>query len=260
MGWTFEQVDVPVPHTDITVWASRCQGNDIGLFHFDPFARPGKRSGAWISTYRSQYWGNDRVPPIVLNTCNFLKPGDGVPALLSYTNAITCSRSSATPCTAWRAECATTPSPAPAWYATSSSSSSSTSAGSPPPSCSRGSVGTSRPTSPSPPSCSPRSRLRPTPPAGSVRWNSCQRRGRQQFHLQTEAVDPSAFEDATLTEWLPSAVVMRHRTPTSHIFSGDGYSAGYYCYLWADTLVADAAEASQEQGYYNQALFQRYPT
>ena len=80
------------------------------------------------------------------------------------------------------------------------------------------------------------------------------------MHMSEEAVDPATFEAEILAEWgLPSQVVMRHRTPQfSHIFSSDGYSAGYYCYLWADTLVADAAEAFEEQGFYDRELNRRY--
>jgi peptidyl-dipeptidase Dcp len=48
---------------------------------------------------------------------------------------------------------------------------------------------------------------------------------------------------------MPSEIVMRHRTPQfNHVFSGDGYSAGYYSYLWSDTLTADAWEAFTEAG------------
>jgi peptidyl-dipeptidase Dcp len=57
----------------------------------------------------------------------------------------------------------------------------------------------------------------------------------------------------------PPAIVMRHRPPHfGHIFAGDGYSAGYYVYLWADALCADAAEAFDEAGsYYDPALVDR---
>ena len=52
---------------------------------------------------------------------------------------------------------------------------------------------------------------------------------------------------------------MRHRTPQfSHVFSGDGYSSSYYCYLWADTLTADAYEAFKEgKGPYDAAVAAR---
>jgi peptidyl-dipeptidase Dcp len=63
-------------------------------------------------------------------------------------------------------------------------------------------------------------------------------------------IDPGEFEKRTMKEiGMPSEIVMRHRpTQFGHIFSGDGYSAGYYSYIWADTLTADAAEAFQEAG------------
>jgi peptidyl-dipeptidase Dcp len=76
-----------------------------------------------------------------------------------------------------------------------------------------------------------------------------------------QAIDPAAFEKTALTEiGLPSEIVMRHRpTQFGHIFSGDGYSAGYYNYIWADTLTADAAEAFEEApgGFYDKAVAKR---
>jgi peptidyl-dipeptidase Dcp len=80
-----------------------------------------------------------------------------------------------------------------------------------------------------------------------------------EMHLCAAPIDPGAFEPATLTRWgLPSEVVMRHRTPQfAHVFSGDAYSAGYYSYLWADVLVADAAQAFAEVGFYDKPLSSR---
>jgi peptidyl-dipeptidase Dcp len=65
------------------------------------------------------------------------------------------------------------------------------------------------------------------------------------LHLARGPIDPDAFEKRTLADLgMPREVVMRHRTPHfSHIFAGDSYSAGYYSYLWSDTLTADAWEA-----------------
>jgi peptidyl-dipeptidase Dcp len=58
---------------------------------------------------------------------------------------------------------------------------------------------------------------------------------------------------------MPKEIVMRHRTPQlSHVFAGDSYSAGYYSYLWADTITADAYEAFTEaKGPYDKAVAQR---
>ena len=71
------------------------------------------------------------------------------------------------------------------------------------------------------------------------------------LHLAADGVaDPAAFERDTLAAvGLPREIVMRHRTPQFlHVFADDGYSAGYYSYLWADAITADAWEAFQEAG------------
>ncbi len=71
-------------------------------------------------------------------------------------------------------------------------------------------------------------------------------------------LDPDAFERETLAELnMPDEIVMRHRSPHfGHIFSGEGYSAGYYGYMWADVLTSDAAEAFAEApgGFYDAEL------
>jgi len=82
------------------------------------------------------------------------------------------------------------------------------------------------------------------------------------LHLAGDAdIDADAFERETLAELgMPAELPMRHRTPQfGHIFSGDSYSAGYYSYLWADTLTADAAEAFAESpgGFYDRDVAQR---
>ena len=78
------------------------------------------------------------------------------------------------------------------------------------------------------------------------------------LHLAGDAdIDPDKFERETLAEMgMPSELPMRHRTPHfMHIFSGDSYSAGYYSYLWADALTADAAEKFEEAGsFYDEAV------
>ena len=71
-------------------------------------------------------------------------------------------------------------------------------------------------------------------------------------------IDPDAFERSTLASLnMPDEIVMRHRSPHfGHIFSGEGYSTGYYGYMWADVLTADAAEAFEQApgGYYDRDL------
>jgi len=71
------------------------------------------------------------------------------------------------------------------------------------------------------------------------------------FHLAgDQAIDPAAFEREELARLgMPGEIVMRHRpTQFNHIFSCDDYAAGYYAYLWADALTADAWEAFREAG------------
>jgi peptidyl-dipeptidase Dcp len=74
------------------------------------------------------------------------------------------------------------------------------------------------------------------------------------------SIDPIEFERRVMAEiGCPPEIVMRHRPPHfGHIFAGDGYSAGYYAYLWADTLTADAAEAFAETGsFYDRPTAER---
>jgi peptidyl-dipeptidase Dcp len=76
--------------------------------------------------------------------------------------------------------------------------------------------------------------------------------------IDPTSLDADAFERAALAELkMPDEIVMRHRSPHfAHIFSGEGYSAGYYGYMWADVLTADAAEAFQQApgGFYDDEL------
>lgn len=264
-GWTFEEVAVPQAHDDVRVWAVHGQdGVPVGLFSFDPFARPGKRSGAWMNAFRAQATDADgeRLPPIILNTCNFLKPGSGEPALLSLMEARTlfhefghamhglasAVRYRSLAGTAVPRDFVEFPSQLNEHWLTTTELLERFALH----------VDTGEPL--------------PAPLLERIRAAQNADSGFRtmeflasavvdmMLHLAEDDVDVAVFEKETLAEWgLPHEVVMRHRTPQfAHIFSSDGYAAGYYSYLWADVLVADAAEAFAASGFYDKALSERY--
>ena len=91
-GFQFTPVTgVPVYHEDARVWevTERESGRHIGLWYFDPYARGGKRSGAWMNAYRSQEKFDKAVTTIVSNNSNFVKGNDGEPTLISWEDATT---------------------------------------------------------------------------------------------------------------------------------------------------------------------------
>ena len=82
--------DVPVFHPDVRVWhVTRKSGEDVGLFYLDPYARDGKRSGAWMTDYRPQENQGDAITPLISNNSNFIKPSEGEAALISWDDAQT---------------------------------------------------------------------------------------------------------------------------------------------------------------------------
>jgi len=84
-----ERTDIPTYHPDVRVWEVMSPDGDvIGLFYGDFFARPGKRGGAWMSSFRPQNGQTGEIP-LILNNCNYNKPAEGEPALLSFTDAVT---------------------------------------------------------------------------------------------------------------------------------------------------------------------------
>jgi peptidyl-dipeptidase Dcp len=82
--------ELPVYAEGVQVWEVRDRDDSlIGLFYGDYFARPSKRSGAWMSSYRTQQLLDGKRTPVVVNVCNFNRPQAGSPALLSYDDAET---------------------------------------------------------------------------------------------------------------------------------------------------------------------------
>ncbi len=83
-----ERDDIPVYHPDVRVWEMTSpEGESLGLFYGDYFARPGKRSGAWMSALRVQHKLDGDVLPLIMNNCNYNKPAPGEPALISLREA-----------------------------------------------------------------------------------------------------------------------------------------------------------------------------
>ncbi len=246
--------EVPVAHPDVSVWrVSDARGQHVGLWYFDPWARPGKRSGAWMSEYRRQERFQRQVPPIVSNNANFVKGRPGEPVLVSWDDAEALFHEFGH---ALHGLCSSVHYPSLAgtevardyvefpsqllehWLAT-------------PEVLQRFARHwkTGQPM--------PRSLARKIERA--AKFNEGFRTVEylssalvdMKLHLAGEAAaDPRAFERDTLAALgMPREVVMRHRLPQfAHLFGGDGYSAGYYSYLWADTLTADAWEAFTESG------------
>ena len=262
-GFTFTQIhDVPVCHPDVRVWEVTKGGQRVGLWYFDPYARAGKQSGAWMNEYRTQEKFKGVVTPIVSNNCNFVKGKPGEPVLISWDDASTMFHEFGH-----------------ALHGLNSNVNYPTLAGT---NVARDFVEFPSqlnehwlPTKPVLTKFAVHYQTGKPIPDDLVAKIEKAKTFNQGFitveylsaaiydmkiHLAAkgQAIDPAAFEKATMDEiGMPSEIVMRHRpTQFGHIFSGDGYSAGYYDYLWADTLTADAAEAFQEApgGFYDKAV------
>ncbi len=245
---------VSVYHPDVVAYEVRdAAGRHVGLWYLDPWARPGKRSGAWMSAWRDQERFEREIPTIVSNNANFVRGAAGEPVLLSWDDAATMFHEFGH-----------------ALHGLLSSVSY--------PSVSGTSVARDYVELPSQilerwlatPEVLQRFALhyrtgQPMPGAlvEKIERASTFRQGfdtveylasalvDMKLHLAgARPIDPDAFERETLAGLgMPSEIVMRHRTPQfTHVFSSDGYAAGYYSYLWADVLAADAWEAFAEAG------------
>ncbi|MDK1285763.1 M3 family metallopeptidase [Pseudoalteromonas umbrosa] len=85
-----ERTDIPVYNPVVRVWEVQDKaGKAIGLFYGDYYARSTKRSGAWMSSFRSQQKLAGDVKPLILNNMNLNKPAEGEPTLMSYSDAVT---------------------------------------------------------------------------------------------------------------------------------------------------------------------------
>jgi peptidyl-dipeptidase Dcp len=259
-GMSFSEVsNVPVYHEDVRVWevSDRSSGEHIGLFYFDPYARQGKRSGAWMNAYRRQHRIDGDVTTIVSNNSNFVKGRPGEPVLISWTDASTLFHEfghalhglasdvtyPSLSGTAVARDYVEFPSQLlEHWLAT-------------PEVLNRFALHYQT-GEPIPHALVDRIEEAATFNEG-FRTTEFLASGLMdmRYHLEGDRrIDPRAFERDVLSEYgLPSEIVMRHRSPHFlHVFASDGYSAGYYSYLWSDVLTADAWEAFIEgEGAYD---------
>ncbi|MDB5436546.1 MAG: dcp, partial [Phenylobacterium sp.] len=253
-GFEFAPVsDVPVQHPDVRVWKVTRGGQLVGLWYFDPYARTGKRSGAWMNAYRAQETFDGKITTIVSNNANFVKGAPGQPVLVSWDDGITMFHEFGHALHGLNSEVT---------Y----------------PSLSGTRVPRDYVEFPS----QLNENWLPTPevlnrfavhyqtgkpiPAELVAKINKAHTFREGFnvteylssalidmklHLAGDAdIDPRAFEKDELAKLgMPAELPMRHRTPQfQHIFASDGYSAGYYSYLWSEVLDHDAFEAFTEKG------------
>jgi peptidyl-dipeptidase Dcp len=262
-GFNFTPVtNVPVYHPDIRVWevTDKTTGRHIGLWYFDPYARPGKRSGAWMNAYRTQERFDRPITTIVSNNANFVKGAPGEPVLISWDDATTLfhefghalhglNSNVSYPSlsgTAVPRDYVEFPSQLMEhWLST-------------PQVLQRFAVHYQT-GQPIPQELVDRIKRASTFNQGfaTVEYLASALVDMKLHLAGNRDIDPRQFERETLAELgMPREIVMRHRTPQfGHVFSSDGYSAGYYSYLWSDVITADAAEAFVEAGgFYDPAM------
>jgi peptidyl-dipeptidase Dcp len=252
---------VPVFHEDVRVWEVRrhSSGEHVGLWYLDPYARPGKRSGAWASTYRDHQTLDGKWTVLASNNSNFIEGRPGAPVLISWDDAETLfhefghalhylSSSVAYPrlnggvrdYTEFQSQLLER------WLLTDP--------------VIDAYLVHHETGEPIPDDLVRKIRKAATFNQGfSTTEYLASALMDMLYHTTDPArLDPDAFERESLAALnMPRAIVMRHRsTHFGHIFSGEGYSAGYYGYLWADVLTSDAAEAFAESpgGFYDEAL------
>ncbi len=252
---------VPVFHDDVRVWEVRASGNGslIGLWYLDPFARPGKRSGAWATSYRSHETVRGKQVILASNNSNFVPGEPGQPVVISWDDARTLFHEfghalhtlssrvnyrslnwGVRDYTEFQSQLLER------WLMTD-----------PVIDNYLVNVNTGEPI--------PEDLVERVRRAESFNqgFATTEYLASALLDLMFHTSDPTdldadAFERASLALLgMPDAIVMRHRSPHfGHAFSSEGYSAGYYGYIWADVLTADAAEAfvAAPGGFYDPAL------
>ncbi|MEL6478433.1 MAG: M3 family metallopeptidase [Pseudomonadota bacterium] len=250
-GLEFAAVDVTLHHPDARAWDVTRNGRHIALFVGDYFARPSKRSGAWMSTYRGQQKLEAPERPIVLNTCNFAK---GDPTLLTWDDARTLFHEFGHALHGMMSDL-TYPSIAGTavardfvelpsqlyehWLSV--------------PDVLEAHAKHYETGAPMPAELIAKIKAAETFNQGfaTVEYTASALVDLEMHVLESaEGFDGRAFQASVLERiGQPRAIPMRHGTPHfQHVFSGDGYSAGYYSYMWSEVMDADAFRAFEEAG------------
>jgi peptidyl-dipeptidase Dcp len=247
--------NVPIFHEDVRVWevTQISNGKLKGLFYFDPYARKGKRSGAWMTAYRDQHKLNGDVVTLVSNNCNFIKGVQGEPVLISWDDATTLFHEFGH---ALHGLCSDVTYPSLSgtntprdyvefpsqvlerWLST--------------PEVLNKYALHYKTNEPMPMSLVAKIKEAESFNAGfsTVETISSSIVDMKLHLMESVSMSPKDIEASILKELnMPSQIVMRHRIPQfGHIFSGDDYAAGYYSYLWSDVISADATEAFTVDG------------
>jgi peptidyl-dipeptidase Dcp len=252
---------VPVYHEDVKVWevTDKTTGENIGLWYLDPYAREGKRSGAWANTLRSHTTFDGKKNVLATNNSNFVKPAPGEALLVSWDDATTffhefghalhffssnvkypTLNSGVRDYTEFQSQLLER------WLSTDDV------------------INTylvhNKTGEPIPAELVEKIKNAATFNQGfSTTEYLASAIMDMKLHLADPAnIDIDKFERETLTELnMPKELPMRHRTPHfGHVFSGEGYATAYYGYMWADVLTADAAEAFAEApgGFYDEDM------
>lgn len=249
-GLSFVPIEAELFHPDARAWEVRKGDRHLGVFIGDYFARSSKRSGAWCSSFRGQRKLDGEVRPIVINVCNFAKAPAGEPNLLTFDDAHTLFHEMGHALhgllsdvtydfvsgTSVARDFVELPSQLyEHWLET--------------PEILTNHARHAVSGEPMPPSLMERliSARNFDQGFATVEYLACALVDLD-FHAGPPPDDPMAAQAATLARiGMPEAIVMRHATPHfQHVFAGDGYSCGYYSYMWSEVMDADAFAAFRE--------------
>ena len=263
-GYVFSPVPegtVPVFHEDVKVWevTDKDSGDHIGLWYLDPYAREGKRSGAWATTYRSYSTFDGKKNVLASNNSNFVKPAPGEALLISWDDATTffhefghalhffasnvkypTLNGGVRDYTEFQSQLLER------WLATDEV-------------IDRFLVH-QKTGEPMPESLVLKIKKAATFNQGfaTTEYLASALMDMKLHLADPTQIDVKAFERKTLADLkMPKELPMRHRTPHfGHVFSGEGYATAYYGYMWADVITADASEAFREApgGFYDEEM------